>query len=130
MIRDKQTRANVENLITNTTWAEKEKMGLKNFMNQLHQLTKNEKEGWSYTRSSKSNKSHINGPSNAIEGYPIDTQHQTMDECYSTEYHNHSGGSWQNFGNCGSYAATEVFCHKNHQCVWSCISAQYSESTC
>ena len=29
MIRDKQTRANVENLITNTTWAEKEKMGLK-----------------------------------------------------------------------------------------------------
>tara|TARA_R100000152_G_C6733807_1_gene158193 strand:- start:252 stop:644 length:393 start_codon:yes stop_codon:yes gene_type:complete len=130
MIRDKKTKTRIENLITNTTWAEKEKMGLKNFVQKLAQLSKNEREGWSYTRLSKPDKSHINGPSNAIEGYPIETQHQTMDECYSTEYHMYGGSNYWTNGVCETLTSATSMCHKNHACQWSCVSTQIQENTC
>ena len=111
--------------IANTTWSQVQAMGIKNFLKRVQALLPKHQKPITITRLPKSDGSHINGPSNAVEGYPINTNHELQTECFSSEVVS-SGYHW---GSC-SYVSSATVCHRDAACNWSCTSAQTYESTC
>ena len=122
---NKKSKQRALEFIGNTTWRQVQSMGIKNYLKQVQALLPKNQKPVTITRLPKSDGSHINGPSNAVEGYPIDTNHELQTNCYSTNI----VSSGYHFDSC-SYVASATVCHRDASCNWSCTSSQTYESTC
>ena len=115
------------NLVGRYTWQEKQEMGIHKFLEMVVDAWP-EGEPMAITRLQKPDGSHINGPSNAIEGYPSE-DNQVMWNCVSNEIIM-GGYEWCQSGTCESYSSNHSLCHCDSAGTWTCISNQQYESNC
>ena len=127
--KNRGNKAAALNLIGNTTWAQVEAMGVKRFIKRITDLLP-DREVTNITRLPKHYGSHVNGPSNAVEGFPSE-DHNLYDMCYSTYYISSGHSSYS--GECTSYISSATMCHCNLDGIWECSehwSSQVTESNC
>ena len=121
-VRNKQTALN---LVGRYTWQEKQSMGIHKFLEMVVSSWP-EGEPMAITRLQKPDGSHINGPSNAIEGYPSE-DNQVMWNCTSQEM---IMGGYSYSSGCAGYSSNHTLCHCDSSGTWSCQSHQVNESNC